>query len=48
MRGCTPGVLGLASMDDREKKWIETTVAWVGYSIALLGFIAFFLTLVRP
>jgi len=34
-------------MDEKKKKWIETIVAWVGYSIALIGLLAFFLSLVR-
>lgn len=46
MRGFAPGFLQLAAMDERKRKWIETIVAWVGYSIALISFIALFLSLV--
>lgn len=34
-------------MDERRKKRIETVIAWVGYSIVLIGLIALLLGLVR-
>jgi len=34
-------------MVERRKKRIETTIAWIGYSIAFIGLIALLLSLVR-
>jgi hypothetical protein len=34
-------------MEEKEKKRLETIVAWIGYSIALIVLIALFLNLVR-
>jgi hypothetical protein len=31
-------------VDDWKKKWIETTIAWVGYFIVAIGVIALLLT----
>jgi len=34
-------------VEEKEKKRLETAVAWFGYSIALIGFVALFMGLVR-
>jgi hypothetical protein len=32
---------------DEQKKWIETAIAWVGYSVVVIGVLALLLTLLR-
>ena len=34
-------------MDEQKKKWIETTIVWVGYSVVVIGALALLLILLR-
>jgi len=34
-------------MDEQKKKWIETAIAWVGYSVVVIGVLALLLILLR-
>ena len=37
----------VAFVEEKEKKRFETAVAWIGYSIALIGLTTLFIGLVR-
>jgi hypothetical protein len=34
-------------MDEQKKKWIETAIAWVGYSVVVIGVLALLLILLQ-
>jgi len=34
-------------MDEQKKKWIETAIAWVGYSVVVIGVLALLLFLLQ-
>jgi hypothetical protein len=34
-------------MDEQKKKWIDTAIAWVGYSVVVIGVLTLLLILVQ-